>query len=48
MSTTIKFKVSKPTAECIAPEAPRDIRMLAASGKLPIEPNELLVALYFL
>ena len=44
----VKLKVSKPTAECIGPEASRDMRMLAASGKLPVEPEELLVALYIL
>ncbi len=48
MATATKLRVSKPTAECISPDAPRDIKMLAASGKLPIEPRELLVALYFL
>lgn len=48
MARAIKLRVSRPTAECISPEASRDIRMLAASGKLPIEPRELLVALYFL
>lgn len=48
MATATKLRVSKPTAECISPNAPRDIKMLAASGKLPIEPRELLVALYFL
>ncbi|MDH3973959.1 MAG: hypothetical protein OEV42_06740 [Deltaproteobacteria bacterium] len=44
----IKLKVSKPTAECIKPEAPKEMRMLAAEGRLPVEPKELLVALYFL
>ncbi len=44
----VKLKVSKPTAECITPDAPKDVRMLAASGKLPVEPRELLTALYFL
>lgn len=44
----IKLKVSKPTAECISPEAPKEMRMLAAEGRLPVEPKELLVALYFL
>lgn len=49
MSTqAIKLKVSKPTAECIRPEAPKEMRMLAAEGRLPVEPKELLVALYFL
>ncbi len=48
MATAIKLRVSRPTAECISPDAPRDIKMLAASGKLPIEPRELLIALYFL
>ncbi|MDT8316909.1 MAG: hypothetical protein RQ824_02820 [bacterium] len=48
MATATKLRVSRPTAECISPDAPRDIKMLAASGKLPIEPRELLVALYFL
>lgn len=48
MATATKLRVSKPTAECISPDAPRDIKMLAASGKLPIEPRELLIALYFL
>lgn len=48
MAAAIKLRVSRPTAECISPDAPRDIKMLAASGKLPIEPRELLVALYFL
>ena len=44
----IKLRVSKPTAECIRPEAPKEMRMLAAEGRLPVEPKELLVALYFL
>ena len=44
----IKLKVSKPTAECIRPEAPKEMRMLAAEGRLPVEPKELLAALYFL
>jgi len=48
MATATKLRVSRPTAECISPDAPRDIKMMAASGKLPIEPRELLVALYFL
>lgn len=47
-NAAIKLKVSKPTAECIRPEAPREMRMLAAEGRLPVEPKELLVALYFL
>ena len=48
MATATKLRVSRPTAECISPDAPRDIKMMAASGKLPIEPQEQLVALYFL
>lgn len=49
MSTQgVKLKVSKPTAECIGPDAPKDMKMLAASGKLPVEPDELLIALYIL
>ena len=45
---TVKLKLSKPTAECVRPDAPKDIRMMAAEGKLPVEAKELLTALYYL
>jgi len=44
----IKLKLSKPTAECIRPDAPKEMRLLAAEGRLPVEPKESLTALYYL
>lgn len=44
----IKLKVSKPTAECIGPGAPKEMRLTAATGKIPVETKELVVALYYL
>ena len=45
---TVKLKLSKPTAECINANASKEVRMFAASGKLPVEAKELVVALYYL
>lgn len=43
-----KLKLSKTTVECIHPDSPRDIRLMAAEGRLPIEGEEQVAALYFL
>jgi hypothetical protein len=45
---TVKLKLSKATAECINASASKEVRMFAASGKLPVEAKELVVALYYL
>lgn len=47
MSTT-KLKLSKTTVECIHPDSPKDIRLMAAEGRLPIEGEERVAALYYL
>ena len=47
MSTT-KLKLSKATVECIHPDSPKDIRLMAAEGRLPIEGEERVAALYYL
>ena len=47
MSTT-KLKLSKATVECIHPASPKDIRLMAAEGRLPIEGEEQVAALYYL
>jgi len=44
----VTLKLSKPTAECIGAGASKEVRMFAASGKLPVEAKELVVALYYL
>lgn len=44
----VQLRVSKPTAECISPAASKETRLLAAAGKLPVKPDELIIALYFL
>lgn len=43
-----KLKLSKTTVECIHPDSPKDIRLMAAEGRLPIEGEEQVAALYFL
>ena len=47
MSTT-KLKLSKTTVECIHPDSPKDVRLMAAEGRLPIEGEERVAALYYL
>ncbi|MBE9535877.1 MAG: hypothetical protein IMF07_01755 [Proteobacteria bacterium] len=43
-----KLKLSKTTVECIHPDSPKDIRLMAAEGRLPIEGEEQVAALYYL
>ena len=46
--TTVRIKVSPEVARIVSRDAPREVRLSAARGALPLPPGELLVALFFL